>query len=138
MTSEYKKPLPRPENPTLTQPYWDAAKRHELVMPRCKNHNGFFWPPRELCPVCLSMELEWAPVGGNGRVYSYTIINQPGIPAFADDVPYAYAHVQLDEGIRLTTNIVGCPVEEIQVDMPVTVEFDDVTPEVTLVKFRPR
>ena len=135
--TDYKKPLPRLENPTLTQPFWDAAKRHELVVQRCRNHNGFFWPPRELCPVCLSTNLEWAPVSGKGHVYSFTVVYQAGNPAFADDAPHVFAHVQLDEGPRLSTNIVGCPADRVEVDMAVTVQFDDVTPDWTLVKFRP-
>ncbi len=137
MTTEYKKPLPNPSNPVLTQPFWDAAKRHELIMPRCKTCDNLFFYPRELCPICLSMDLEWVPVSGKGRVHSYTVIYQPGLSAFREDAPYIYAIIQLEEGPRMASNLVECAIDDAKIDMPVTAFYDDVTPEVTLVKFRP-
>ena len=77
---------------------------------------------------------------GTGTVYSYVVVHHVTVPAFADDVPYVIAQVTLDgtDGeVRMTTNIIDCPWNEVQVGMPVTVIFDDVTPEVTLPKFRP-
>lgn len=136
MTTEYKKPLPRPMHPELTKPFWEAAKRHELVMPRCKTCDHLFFYPREECPRCLSTNLEWAKVTGRGRLYSYTVVRQPANPAFNDDVPYVYAVVQLEEGPRMVSAVVDCPLEELQVDMPLVAVFDDVTPEWTLVKFK--
>ena len=137
MTTVYAKPLPDPYNAELSGPFWQAAKRHELVMPRCKTCADLFFYPRELCPHCLSQDLEWVQVSGQGRVYSYTVVHQPAHSAFREDAPYVYAMVQLDEGPRLIANIVSCPIEDVKIDMRVTVTFDDVTPEVTLVRFRP-
>ena len=87
--------------------------------------------------MCLGADLGWTPVSGRGRVYSYTIVHQAVNAAFQPDAPYAYAVIQLDEGPRLVSNVVDCPAEDVTVDMPVTATFDDVTPEVTLVKFKP-
>jgi uncharacterized OB-fold protein len=137
MAAEYSKPLPRPFNPELTRPFWEAAKRHELVMPRCKTCDQLFFYPRSECPRCLGSDLEWVGVSGRGRLHSFTIINQPVNAAFRDDVPYVYAVVQLIEGPRMISNLVECDVESISVDMPVEAVFDDVTPEWTLVKFKP-
>ncbi len=137
MAQEYRKPLPRPLHEETSRPFWEAARRHELVMPRCKRCSNLFFYPRELCPHCLSSDIEWQKVSGRGRLYSYTIIYQPGNPAFNADVPYIYAMVQLDEGPRIISNLVDCPIEEVRIDMPVVAVFDDVTPEWTLVKFRP-
>jgi uncharacterized OB-fold protein len=137
MTTAYTKPLPDPYNAVLSEPFWEAAKRHELVMPRCKTCSGLFFYPRELCPNCLSSDLEWVPVSGKGRVYSYTVVHQPAHPAFREDAPYVYAMIQLDEGPRFIANIVGCSIEDVEVDMRVCATFDDVTPEVTLIKFTP-
>jgi hypothetical protein len=81
--------------------------------------------------------MEWVPVSGRGRLHSFTIVYQPANAAFRDDVPYVYAVVQLDEGPRLVSNVVQCDPEALQVDMPLVAVFDDVTPEWTLVKFRP-
>jgi uncharacterized OB-fold protein len=96
-----------------------------------------FFYPREACPVCLSTDIEWQRVSGNGRLYSYTVIHQPANRQFNADVPYIYAMVQLDEGPRMISNLVECAIEEARIDMAVTAVFDDVTPEWTLVKFRP-
>ena len=137
MAAEYSKPLPRLLNPELTRPFWEAAKRHELVMPRCKTCDQLFFYPRSECPRCLGSDLEWVRVSGRGRLHSFTIINQPANAAFRDDVPYVYALVQLIEGPRMISNLVECDVESVSVDMPVEAVFDDVTPEWTLVKFKP-
>ncbi len=137
MSTEYKKPLPVPENPEPTKPFWEAAKRHELVMPRCKRCGDLFWYPREQCPICFSQDLDWVPVSGKGRVYAYTIVYQAAHPEFQKEAPYVLAAIDLDEGTRIISNVIECPVEEVKVDMPVTVVFDDVTPEWTRVKFKP-
>ena len=141
--TDYPKPLPIPggsrgaTTEEFTRPFWEAARRHELVLPRCRNHDGFFFYPRELCPVCLSADLEWASVTGRGRVHAFTIVHQPNDPRFADDAPYVYAVIQLDEGARIISNVIGIPPFDVQVDMPVEAVFEDVTDEWTLVKFRP-
>ena len=137
MTTEYNKPLPVPVNPELTAPFWDAAKRGELVLPHCRTCSTVFFYPRELCPECLSSDLDWVTASGRGRVYSYTIVHQPAHPTFRADSPYVYAIVQLDEGVRMVSNVVDCPHDELAINMPVAAVFDAVTPETTLVKFRP-
>jgi uncharacterized OB-fold protein len=76
-------------------------------------------------------------VSGRGRLHSYTIVQQPANPAFRDDVPYVYAVVQLEEGPRIVSNIVQADLQVLKVDMPLEAVFDDVTPEWTLVKFKP-
>ena len=131
----YNKPLPNVDD--VSKGFWDAAKRHELAAQRCKTCNHLIFYPRPACTKCLSMDLEWVQLTGKGRVYTFTIINQAAIPGFMEDVPYVLAIVQLNEGPRITTNIVECKPEDVKVDMPVTVVFDDVTPEITLVKFKP-
>jgi uncharacterized OB-fold protein len=133
--ADYKKPLPRPTAASL--PFWEAAKRHELQIQRCGSCGAHIFYPREVCPECLSSHLQWLKVSGKGTVYSYTIAQAPTHPAFAEDVPYVIAIVELAEGPHLTTNITGCQPDEVRVGMPVVATFDDVTPEMTLVKFRP-
>jgi len=133
--ADYKKPLPRPTAASL--PFWEAAKRHELQIQRCGSCGAHIFYPREVCPECLSSDLNWMKVSGKGTVYSYTIAQAPTHPAFAEDIPYVIAIVELAEGPHLTTNITGCQPEEVRVGMPVMATFDDVTPEMTLVKFRP-
>jgi uncharacterized OB-fold protein len=137
MVAEYRKPLPVPLHAETSRPFWEAAKRHELLMPRCRLCDRLFFYPREVCPVCLRSEIDWQRVSGRGRLHSYTVIHQPANPAFRGDVPYVYALVQLDEGPRMIANLVDCPLDAVRIDMPLVATYDDVTPEVTLVKFRP-
>jgi uncharacterized OB-fold protein len=131
--SEYIKPLPKP-SPT-SRPFWDAAKRHELQLQRCGACGRYIYYPRDRCPKCFSDQLAWNRVSGRGKLYSYTVVRRASSRHFAD-APYVLAIVELDEGPRLTTNIVAAP-EQVRVGMPVQVYFDDVTPDHTLVKFKP-
>jgi uncharacterized OB-fold protein len=131
--SEYLKPLPKP-TPT-SRPFWEAAKRHELKIQHCGACGKYVYYPRDRCPHCFADQLAWKQVSGRGKVYSYTVVRRASARSFAD-APYVLAIVQLDEGPRLTSNIVAPP-EKVRVEMPVTVFFDDVTPEHTLVKFKP-
>jgi len=134
--SDYPKPLPvaTPES----QPFWDACRRHELALQRCDACCSFWFPPGPLCPRCHSAEWRWTPTSGRGTVYSFAVVHRVYHPGFSDSVPYAVAVVELDEGPRLPTEIVGVPVDGIRCDLPVEVAFEDVTSDVTLPKFRPR
>jgi uncharacterized OB-fold protein len=131
--SEYLKPLPKPTE--TSRPFWDAAKRHELQLQQCGGCKAFIYYPRDRCPHCLSEQLEWRPVSGKGKVYSYTTVRRASTRSFSDQ-PYVLAIVELDEGVRLTTNV-EAPPESIKIGMPVMVFFDDVTTDRTLIKFKP-
>jgi uncharacterized OB-fold protein len=131
--SEYVKPLPQPSK--TSRPFWEAAKRHELMLQRCEACHQFIYYPRARCPHCFSDRLVWRRCSGKGKLYSFTVVHRPSTRLFAD-APYVLAIVELEEGPRMTTNIVAPP-QSLKVDMPVTVFFDDVTPECTLVKFKP-
>jgi uncharacterized OB-fold protein len=131
--SEYIKPLPKP-SPT-SRPYWEAARRHELQLQHCAGCGSYIYYPRPRCPNCMSDSLKWERVSGRGKLYSYTIVRRASTRSFAD-APYVLAIVELDEGPRMTTNMIAPP-EQLKIGMPVAVFFDDVTPEQTLVKFKP-
>ncbi len=135
-TTAYTKPLPNITN-ALTAPYWAAAKRHELKMQRCPNCAYIRFPAAKRCPECLHENNDWVQLSGKGTVWSFGVYHHVFHQSFTGDIPYNIALVQLDEGPRLLTNIVGIANDAIRVDMPVEVAFDDVTAEVTLVKFRP-
>jgi enoyl-CoA hydratase len=130
-----KKPLPTPS--ALTKPFWDAARRGELLVQHCGSCGHFQHPPRPQCEVCWGADLEWHRCSGKGTVYSCTVAYRPTTPGFGTEVPYAVAIVELDEGPRLTTNVVGCPPGEVRIGQRVEVLFDRVSPEITLVKFHP-
>lgn len=129
---------PLPEITPVMAPFWEAARRHELVVQRCRGCGTRRFPARDICSRCLSREADWASVTGRGTVFSFAIMHQVYHPGFADAVPYAVVVVELEEGARMVSNVVDCPVGEIAIGMPVEVVFEDVTGEVTLPKFRPR
>ena len=136
MTTTPQKPLPQPTPDT--KPFWDGCKEHRLVLPRCQDCNQFHYYPRAHCPHCWSRDLTWEQVSGRGKLYSYVINYRPA-PGFQDDAPYSIAVVELDEGPRMMTNIVGVPQtpEDLVLDMALEVSFEDVNDEITLPKFRP-
>ncbi|HZP42110.1 MAG TPA: Zn-ribbon domain-containing OB-fold protein [Candidatus Binatia bacterium] len=136
MTTAYQKPLPQ-VTPEMA-PFWAAARRHELVVQRCRGCGAHRFPARDLCSRCLSRDAEWTRVSGKGTVFTWAVMHQVYHPGFAGEVPYAVVVIELDEGARLVSNLVDCPVDTVTAGMPVEVVFEDVTPDVTLPKFRPR
>ncbi len=133
---DYKKPLPYVHEET--RPFWEGTKRHELHLQKCRDCGKFRFYPRSICPYCLSYNTEWTKVSGKGTIYSFTVSHREAAPAFRLDVPYNIAIIELEEGVRMMSNIVECRNEDLSIDMPVEVVFDDVTAEITLPKFRPR
>ena len=136
MTSAYDKPIPIPSNEVLTKPFWEATKRGELIIPYCNSCSTLFFYPREVCPNCFSKDLDWKKMSGKGHVYTYTHIRQAVHPSFQSANGHIYAIVQLDEGPKIPSGISGCEPKEVYVDMPVSVVFDDITEDYTLVKFQ--
>jgi uncharacterized OB-fold protein len=129
------KPLPQ-VGPDM-QPFFDAARRRELVVQQCGRCQTLRFPARSICSTCLARDARWIPVSGRGQVFSFAVMHQAVHPGFAAEVPYAVVVIQLDEGPRLLSNLVDCAPGDIRIGMPVEVIFDDVTAEVTLPKFRP-
>jgi uncharacterized OB-fold protein len=130
-----KKPVPRPAPESVK--YWQAAKEHRLEIPRCNACDKFWFPPSQSCPHCLSTDFAFVPVSGRGKVFSFVTFHRVYHPAFAKEVPYVVALVELDEGPRLLTNIVGVKPESVTCEMPVKVVFDDVAEDVSVPKFEP-
>lgn len=92
----------------LTKAYWDAAADGELLLQRCVDCNNLQHYPRSICTSCWSEDLVWQSASGLGRVWTFTVVGIPGHAAWGSEVPYILALVELDEGPRLMTNIVGC------------------------------
>jgi uncharacterized protein len=132
--SEYQKQLPMVT--TSDKPYWDAAQKHELMAYRCLNCGTYYTQVTE-CISCDNPRMGWNKVSGKGQIYTFAIYHQLYHPAWKGDIPYNVAWIKLDEGPILLSNVTGCKNEEIYIGMPVEVFFDDVTPEVTLPKFKP-
>ena len=136
-TGTYKKALPliHPAN----EPYWTSLKAHELRLQRCNECNTLRYPVSPVCYQCMSTaEPTWETLSGKATLTSWIVVERAtGDAAWSEDVPYVVAYVDLDEGPRLTTNIVETELYALKTGMRMEVVFDDVTPEVTLAKFRP-
>ena len=131
-----QRPLPRFPEPD-TEPFWEATKRHELVY-QVNDCGDVVFYPRKYCLACGSENTDWRVSKGEGEVYTFSVVMQSRHPAFADLGPYAVAYVDLDEGFRIMTNIVGVanPVEDIHCGMRVKVRWED-QGEVSLPMFEP-
>ncbi len=118
-----QKAIPQPL-PT-TQPYWDAAKRGELQFQRCGACRHAFLYPRLRCPSCGAADVRWERASGRATLYSY-VINYLAAPGFKDEVPHVIAIVQLEEGPRMLSNVIGVePIpENLPLDAPLQVEFE--------------
>lgn len=131
----YKKPVPRVDEET--RGYWEACRRHELVLQRCGQCRTLRYYPRTVCPECLSDEVRWERMSGRGTVYTFTVTYQNQAPGFRDELPYVLAYVTLDEGPQMLTNVVGCKPDEVKIGMPVEVTFEDVNDEIAIPRFKP-
>ena len=131
--AENGRPIPR-RTPT-SAPYFDAAREGKLRLQECPR-DGFFFYPRSRCPKCLQDDWSWKDVSGRGEVYSYTVDRVGLDPAQRARLPLVVAIVELEEGPRLTTNIIGCEADAVSVGMSVEVSFEDLGRE-TLIHFKP-
>ncbi len=134
MATAYTKSLPLLDGDT--KEFWQACKRHELVMQKCQACGQLRFPPESICPHCLSDRCQWQRLSGKGKVYTFSIIRQAPRPEWKHAVPYVVGVIELDEGPRMISNVVGCPPEEVQIGMSVEVTFQDATEEVSLPQFR--
>jgi uncharacterized OB-fold protein len=87
--------------------------------------------------MCHSTETRWVVSRGKGRVYTFVVYHVAYHPGFENDLPYVVADVELEEGPRLVTNIVGCGPGDVKCEMPVEVTWEDITEEFSLPKFKP-
>lgn len=106
--------------------FWDAADARRLVLQRCETCARVLFPPAEACPRCGGMSFVLTELEGTGRLFTYCVPDTATEPGYAGDVPYAVARVQLDDcpEVFMTANILDCPLDDLQVDMPVVLAFE--------------
>jgi uncharacterized OB-fold protein len=127
------RPIPVPDE--RSAPFFEAAKEGRLLIRRCLRCSRLLAPQREVCDACGGEALEWAPASGRGSLYSFVVMHQILHPGFRDEGPYNVAVVELEEGPRLTSNIVGTATSDLRVGQQVEVVFEDLG-EVCVPKFR--
>ncbi len=134
MAQRPRRALPRPT--PETQHFWDGTRVGELRLQRCDACAHVYFPPRPFCPSCASRSVSAFPASGRGTLHSYVIHHRP-MPGF--EPPYSIAIVKLEEGPQMMSNVVGCPQtpEALELDMPLVVEFKEMSEDITLPLFRP-
>lgn len=132
-SGEWKRPMPTPS--PLSQPFWKATKEGRLVIQRCTQCGEYVWTPQMACRKCLTETLEWKQVSGRGTIHTFTVMHRAANPAFK--APYTIVVVDLEEGPRILSDLIGIDPKDVRIGMPVEVSFEDAGP-VGLYHFRPR
>ncbi len=128
---------PKPFADWETRAYWEGCGRGEIVLQRCGACAKVQHRPRAICASCLSGDIEHFVASGRGQVYTFTVTHQNNARGFREACPYVLAYVELDEGPRLLTNVVGCDPESVRIGMPVVADFTPPDEDLAVPRFRP-
>ena len=120
-----------------TKAFWAGAKEGKLLVQHCRDCQANIFFPKKVCPECWSRNLTWIEAGGKAKVYSFTQMLDMVEPVFWEDLPYVIAFVDLEEGIRMTTRIVNCRMEDICIGMDLEVVFQPLNDEIAMPCFQP-
>jgi hypothetical protein len=134
-TVDYQKPIPVPDE--ASKPFFEGAREHRLMIQQCGSCGTAHWPVQSRCSACWSTDIAWVQASGKGTLYTFSLMHQIIHPGFASAVPYNVVEVDLEEGPRVTSTIVGCSNADLRIGMPLEVTFEDLTDEVSLPKFQP-
>jgi uncharacterized OB-fold protein len=129
----YLKPVPKIDD--TNRPHWEGAQKGELRVQHCKSCGTYRYPPARWCSECLSEDIEWVKVSGKGAVWSWCVFHRQYFKGFDEEMPYTVVLIELDEGPKLYSNLVGVSKDDIRIGMRVRAAFEQATPELTLVKF---
>jgi uncharacterized OB-fold protein len=129
-------PLPQPS--IETEPFWAAVQERRLIMPKCDACGKISFPPTVACPACGGDKFTWTEMSGRGKVYSFVVYHRVYHPSLTDKVPYVVALIELEEGPRIISNVVGMPIEEVTCEMPVQVLYEEVRDGYLIPKFARR
>lgn len=126
---------PAPNPTRTTAPYWELARRSKLVIQQCGYCHRYQFYPRPFCISCLSDKVEWVESNGTGAIYTFTVVHRAPNEYFSGKTPYVVAAVDLDEGVRLVTNIVNFSAQNVRCGARVRVVFEEITGEISLPQF---
>ena len=121
----------------VSAPFWDATRERRLVLQHCRVCESAIWYPRVLCPGCGSDGLEWRDVAGDGEVYAVSVQHRAAHPGLAGRVPYAVALVDLDAGVRMLSNVIGCAADRVSVGTRVRPAWEALSDGRHLLMFEP-
>ena len=129
--------LPRPDLEGEWKPFWDATARGELLIQECTSCHKRQFYPRAICTHCGG-EPAWLTASGYGTVYTFSVVRQNLVRPFREMLPYVLAMVDLDEGVRMMTNITDCDLDDVTIGLPVEVHMIEVRPGFRVPYWRPR
>jgi uncharacterized OB-fold protein len=129
-------PTPAPNVTVETEPFWDATAEGIFLLQRCLTCGVLIWYPRYACPDCHGTATAWEQASGRATVYSYTVVSR-GVAEYLGSSPFIFAVVELEEGPRITTNIVQCALDAVHIGQAVEVVFADTGQGSSLTRFRP-
>lgn len=127
-----KRPKPLIDNDSRI--FWEGVQNHTLKLQKCDHCKKYIFYPRFLCPHCFSEHLTWEETSGQGKIHSYTVVHKAP-PPFQEDVPYVIGIIDLEEGVRMMSRIIGDR-DQIAIDKPVSVVYEKTDDEVTLPYFK--
>ncbi len=129
-------PVEVPDDDPGTAPFREATRRGVLLLPWCDRCGEVIWYPRSFCPHCGCAEVTWRPASGAGTVYSFTVVRKAH-GRYAGAVPYVLAYVELAEGPRVLTNVVGCEPGRVRIGQAVTLAWETAEDGTRLYRFSP-
>lgn len=135
MTDDIELPPPAPT--TVSLPYWRAAHEGRLILRGCRACGASMFYPRDICPRCASVDLDWREASGQGSVYAHTVVHRAPTKAFRARAPYVIAIIDLDEGPRMMANVTDCAPEEVRIGMRVRAWFEPRGEGLAIPQFRP-
>jgi uncharacterized OB-fold protein len=135
MTTPARSDLPTIEDES--RPFWDGATEGHFLIKRCRSCRHAHHYPRPFCPFCWSEDVVWENASGRATLYTYSTVYVNDLYPFREKVPYIAAVVDLDEGPRVMTRLVDVTDADVQVGMPLVVDFEQVTEDLTVPVFRP-
>ncbi len=130
-------PTPAPRRTPENEEFWAATAQNKLLLRRCDECGNPIWYPRTFCPDCGTFDTSWSEASGQGTVYAFTIVHRSNLEGYRQATPYVVAYVELEEGPRIMTNIVGCEPDAVRVGLPVRVVFHDTGEGSALYRFEP-
>jgi uncharacterized OB-fold protein len=123
---------PRPQKfappedlPAFHEPFWDSVNRREIALQKCDTCGKFRFIPSEICSNCGGESWTWTPISGRGTVYTYTVVHRAPTPAYQADAPYVIAHVEMEEGPRMISNLVRVDPAQVTIGQPVKIDYED-------------
>ncbi|NMP16863.1 Zn-ribbon domain-containing OB-fold protein [Thalassotalea sp. Y01] len=132
--TELKRPLPNISKES--QGFWDAVQQDKLVIQHCNSCDSNIFYPRRICPHCWSKDLGWVEASGKGTIFSVTTTYLGTTAEFSDELPITVAWIDLDEGVRMASNIVGCGPEQAKIGDRVEVVFEKANEDFKLPFFK--